>query len=82
MLGRSRNQSVKFDRAETVWETRKQSIKGGGSTTLRVGKWKATSKGTWEKSRVCTNVGEGREEGVGPHIVLPMPQRAYWPASY
>ena len=33
---------------------------------LRAEKWKATSEGTWEKSWVCVNVGEGREEGVGP----------------
>ena len=49
---------------------------------LRVGKWKATSKGTWEKSWVCTRVGEGRKGGAGPHRTIPMPQRAYWPASY
>ena len=65
MLGRSRNWSVKFDGAETARETRKQSIEGGGSNTLRVGKWKATSEGTWEKSWVCASVGEGRK-GVAP----------------
>ena len=81
LLGRSRNWSVKFDWAETAWETRKQSIARGGSNTLRVGKWKATSEGTWEKSWVCASVGEGREEGVGPHRILPMPQQAYQPAS-
>ena len=37
-------------RAETSWETRKQSIKYGGSNMLRAGDWKATSEGTWEKS--------------------------------
>ena len=73
LLGRSRNRSVKFDRAETAWETRKQSIAGGGSNMLRVGKWKTTSEGTWEKSRVCACVGEGREEGVGARRILPMP---------
>ena len=73
LFGRSRNQSVKFDGAETAWETRKQSIAGGGSNTLRAGKWKATSEGTWEKSWVCASFGEGRE-GVGPHRILPMPQ--------
>ena len=82
LLGRSRNRSVKFDGAETAWETRKQSIAGGGSNTLRAGKWKATSEGTWEKSWVCASAGEGREEGVGPQRILPMPHRAHWPASY
>ena len=37
-LGRSRNWSVKFDGAETAWETRKQNIAGGGSNMLRAGK--------------------------------------------
>ena len=67
--------------AETAWETRKQSIAGGGSNTLREEKWKAISEGTWEKSWDCASVGEGREEGVGPQRILPMPQRAYWPTS-
>ena len=52
-----------------------------GSNTLGVGKWKATSEGTWEKSLVCTSAGEGREEGVGPHRILPTPQQAYRSAS-
>ena len=51
--GGSRNQSVRIDRAETAWETRKQSVMGGGSNTLRAGKWKAISEGTWEKSWIC-----------------------------
>ena len=72
LLGRSRNQSVKFDRAETAWETRKQSLTAGGNNMLRAGKWKVTSEGTWEKSQVC--VGEEREEGAGLHRILPMPQ--------
>ena len=71
LLGRSRNQPVKFDGAGTAWETRKQSVAGGGSNTLRAGKWKATSERTWEKSQVCDSAGEGREEGVGPHRILP-----------
>ena len=50
LLGRSRNRSVKFDGAETAWEVRKLSIAGAGSNMLRVGGWKATSEGTWEKS--------------------------------
>ena len=70
-MGGLETQSLKFDRAENGWKTRKQRVAGGGSNTLRAGKWKATSKGTWEKSRVCTSVGEGREEGVGPHRILP-----------
>ena len=37
-------------RAETAWEVRKLSIAGAGSNMLRVGGWKATSEGTWEKS--------------------------------
>ena len=82
LLGRSRNRSVKFDGAETAWETRKQSLAGGGSNMLRAGKWKVTSEGTWEKSRACARVRKGREERVGPHRILPTPQRAYRPASY
>ena len=50
-----------------------------GSNTLGAGKWKAASEGTWEKSLVCARAGEGREEGVGPHRILPMPQQAYRP---
>ena len=81
LLGRSRNPSVKFDEAETAWETRKQSCQEEGSNTLGVGKWKAASEGTWEKSLVCARAGEGTEEGVGPHRIPPMPQQAYRPAS-
>ena len=81
LLGRSRNWSVKFDGAETAWETRKQSIAGGGSNTLRAGKWKVISQGTWEKSQVCHSAGEGREEGVGPHIIPSLLQQAYRSAS-
>ena len=81
LLGRFRNQSVKFNWTETALETRKQSVTGGGSNTQRVGKWKAISEGTWEKSQVCTHVGEGREEGMGPHRIPPMPQQAYRPTS-
>ena len=72
--------------SETAWESRKQGIVGGGSNMLRAGKWKATSEGTWEKSWICrrqgSSVGEGREEGVGPHRILPMPQQAYWSSNY
>ena len=74
LFGRSRNRSLKFDGVETAWETRKQSITGGGINVLRAGKWKAKSEGTWKKSQLCTSVGEGREEGVSPHRILPMPQ--------
>ena len=49
---------------------------------LRVGKWKATSERTWEKSWVCASVGEGREEGVGPHRIFPTAHQAHWSASY
>ena len=42
-----------------------------GSNILGAEKWKATSGGTWEKSQVCDSAGEGREEGVGPHRILP-----------
>ena len=48
-----RNRYVRFDRAETTWETRKQSVSGGGSNMLRAGEWKATSDGTWEKRWIC-----------------------------
>ena len=50
-----------------------------GSNTLGAGKWKATSEGTWEKSLVCAHAGEGREEGVGPHRILPTSLQAYRP---
>ena len=43
-MGGSRNWSVKFDGAETAWKTIKQSVVGGGSNMLRVGKWKAPGK--------------------------------------
>ena len=55
-------------RAETAWETRKQSVVGGGSNTLRAGEWKATSEGTWEKSWICRRDKApvlGREEEAG-----------------
>ena len=48
---------------------------------LRVGKWKAISEGTWAISWVSISVGEGRE-GMGPHRIRPISQRALWPASY
>ena len=51
-MGESRNWSVRFDGVETAWETRKQSIIGEGSKTVRARKWKATAEGTWEKSWV------------------------------
>ena len=44
-----------------------------GSNTLRAGKWKAASEGTWEKSLVCARAGEGREEALGPHRIPHMP---------
>ena len=55
--------------AETAWETRKLSIVGGGSNTLRAGGGReATSEGTWEKSWVYHRekvpvLGRGEEEG-------------------
>ena len=68
LLVGARNQSVKFDGTENAWETRKQSIKGGGSNMLRAGKWKATSEGTWEKSWICRRdkvpvLGRGEKKG-------------------
>ena len=63
------------------WETRKQSFAGGWSNMLRVGKWKATSEGTWEKSWVCASVGEGKRVGAGHHRILLVPQQAHLPAS-
>ena len=55
-------------RKETAWETRKLSVKGAGSNTLRAGGWKATSEGIWEKSWICRRdkasvLGRGEEEG-------------------
>ena len=71
----SRKRSVSFEGAETTWETRKQSVVGGESNTLRAGKWKATSEGTWAKSWVCRRdkvpVLRGGEERVGPHRIPP-----------
>ena len=34
------------------------------------------------QERQGASVGDGREEGVGHHRILPMPQQAHWPASY
>ena len=59
-----------------------KAVTDEGNNTLGAEKWKATSEGTWEKSLVCARAGEGREEGVGPHRILPTPQQAYCPASY
>ena len=59
-----------------------RASRGGGSNTLRAGKWKVTSEGTWEKSWVCASVGEGREEGVETHRIFTTPQQAHWPTSY
>ena len=55
-------------REETAWETRKLSVVGAGSNTLRAGGWKATSEGTWEKSWICRRdkapvLGRGEKEG-------------------
>ena len=74
LLGWSRNWSVKFDGAETAWETRKQSVAGEGSNMLRAGKWKATPEGTWEKSLVSAHAGEGRGGGASHHRILLVPQ--------
>ena len=54
--------------AETAWETRKLSVAGAGSSTLRAGGWKATSEGSWEKSWICRRdkapvLGRGKEKG-------------------
>ena len=54
--------------AETAWETRKLSVVGAGSNTLRAGGWKATSEGNWEKSYICRRdkvpvLGRGEKEG-------------------
>ena len=82
-------------RAETAWEVSKpfdgqrlpgrlenKAVAEEGSNTPGVGKWNATSEGTWEKSLVCASAGEGRKEGVSPHRIPPMPQQAYGPTSY
>ena len=83
LLGRSRNQSVKLDGAETAWETRKQAECCRGWEQYAKGREvESHIRGTWEKGRVSASVGEGREEGVGPHRILPTPQLAYWPTSY
>ena len=38
LLGRSKNQSFKFDGAETAWETRKQSVAVGREQYAKAGK--------------------------------------------
>ena len=76
LLGRSRNWSVKFDRAETAWETRKQSCRRGReqySRGRKVGAAILISDKIDFKMKLI--------EGVGPHRILPMPQQAYRPAS-
>ena len=78
MLGRSRNHLTK---QRLPGRLENKAVTEKGSNTLGAGKWKATSEGNWEKSLVCTRAGEGREEGVGPHGIPPMPQQAYRPAS-
>ena len=55
LLGRSRNWSVKFDRAETAWETRKQSCRRGREQYSRGGE---------VESRLRGNLGE--EPGLRP----------------
>ena len=55
LLGRSRNQSVKFDGAETAWETRKQSIARGREQY---------TKGREVESHIRGNLGE--EPGLCP----------------
>ena len=45
MLGRSRNQSVKFDGAEIAWETRKQSIVGAGEQYAKGGEVESHIRG-------------------------------------
>lgn len=88
LLGGSRKQSVRFDGAETAWETRKQSIIAGGREQYAKG-WEVEShiRGNLGEEvdlqeRQGASVGEGREEGVGHHRLLPMPQQAHWPTSY
>jgi len=49
-------------------ETRKLSVVGAGSNTLRARGWKTTSEGTWEKSWICRRdkapvLGRGEEKG-------------------
>ena len=78
LLGRSRNQ---LTGQRLPGRLENKVVTEEGINTLGVGKWKATSEGTWEKSLVCARAGEGREGGVGPHRIPPTPQQAYRPAS-
>ena len=78
LLGRSRN-LLTGQRLPGRLEYK--AVAEEGNNTLGVGKWKAASEGTWEKSLVCARAGEGREEGVGPHRIPRTPQQAYRPAS-
>ena len=78
LLGRSRNQ---LTGQRLPGRLENKAVTEEGSNTPGVGKGKATSEGTWEKSLVCARAGEGREEGVGPHRIPPTPQQAYRPTS-
>ena len=49
LLGRSRNRSVKFDRAETAWETRKQSSHRGREQYSRGGEVESHIRGNLEE---------------------------------
>ena len=78
LLGRSRNH---LTGQRLPGRLENKAVAEEGSNTLKAGKWKATSEGTWEKSLACAHAGEGRAEGVGPHRIPPTPQQAYRPAS-
>ena len=78
LLGRSRNH---LTGQRLPGRLENKAVAEEGSNTPGVGKGKATSEGTWEKSLVCARAGERREEGVGSHRIPPTPQQAYRPTS-
>ena len=66
-LGRSRNQSVKFDWAETAWETRKQSSHRGREQYSRGGEVESHIRGNLgEKPGLHQCWGGERRSGGSP----------------
>ena len=66
LLGRSRNWSVKFDGAETAWETRKQSCRRGRDQYSRGGEVESCIRGNLgEEPGLCLCWG-GKRRGGSP----------------
>ena len=77
-LGRSRNL---LTGQSLPGRLENKAVAEEGNNTLGAGKWKAASEGSWEKSLDSAPAGKGREEGVGPHRIPPMPEEGYKHAS-